>query len=152
MKRRTPLLTRWELRAQAIRTRFPDPVPYAARGPGKYNLAGAYMACRGCTADDDADDSIRFPSAGTLSDQLVRDNRLLGLSAAGLAGGHEWNSKVLLADLYAEAILLCETRRHLDLASRLLDDALYLSKKQVLPDSPPLQRLTRVLDTSGDSP
>lgn len=146
MKQGKPLLPRGKTRANQILKQFPKPVPYARRHePGSYSLSGAYLMCRGLRGEDETDETVRFPQANELSEQLAKDNSVLRQPARGLVALVEDNPGVTLADLFAEAIHFVEDEDNRERAARLLDLALFLSKADAARNGPPLQAIVRVL-------
>ncbi len=143
MKRDKPPLARSELRSEAVLRLYPRPVLYAEKHLGTYSFAGAYLMSRGLREDAAGDDSVRFPQPGTVSDQLMKDNPLLRRLARGLVAGHEDDQQVLVADVFAETLLLAEDEADLRLAMNLLDAALFLSRADAFPGTHPFRLLER---------
>lgn len=139
------IVPRGSLKASTILRHFPSPVPYSHRAPGLYSLSGAYLFCRGLPEEKRADELFAFPSDDLITEQLGRDNRLLRIPAIGMVDTWGGNPKILLADLFAEALSLVEGRGHLHEACLILDAALFLARRDLQTGSKPLRKLEIIL-------
>jgi hypothetical protein len=126
MKRGQPVPRKDRHDGATVLALVPGPVRPSLRSPGEHCFSGACMRACGALGDDAQDERAGFPDIDFVVRRLIDENDCLAAPAVGLCDRWRGNRRIMLADVYAQAMFISDEKGDVPASVALWTEAMRL--------------------------